>query len=150
MTQWIGTAGAICTIAVLLMLSGCPVDDLKKGNATGNAAAESSGTDSLQPGRGERAQSATGETATLELTAKGMHCDACETAITTLLSSMEGVKGVSTDYKTAHVTVNYDTLKVGVQEIIAAVEKLGYTVSEDAAKEQSESEAGKKTEAADE
>ena len=61
-----------------------------------------------------------------ELKIEGMHCGACATGIQMLVSQMEGVKSIFVDYNAKKGTVEFDPSKVSKDEIIKAIEELGY------------------------
>ncbi len=62
--------------------------------------------------------------------AQGMHCGACEMAIETSLYALPGVQSVDADFKTTEVVVEYDAQLNSHADVVAAIEKLGYTVEE--------------------
>lgn len=59
---------------------------------------------------------------------EGMHCDNCSTAITETLEHVDGVIEASADYEEGVAQATYHSRKVKVDELKAAIEKLGYTV----------------------
>ena len=62
-------------------------------------------------------------------TVEGMHCGGCSAAITAALEQVEGVVEASADHEKGLATATYDPRKAGVEELEAAIEKLGYTVT---------------------
>lgn len=58
----------------------------------------------------------------------GMHCNSCVTLITMELSEIPGVTGVVVDLKTGIGNVTL-TEKISDGEILAAVERAGYSAS---------------------
>jgi copper chaperone CopZ len=59
-----------------------------------------------------------------------MHCSNCAMRIEGLEDDLPGVQRVRASYHKQQVEVEYDESKLGAGEIIAAVRKLGYTVSD--------------------
>ncbi len=62
----------------------------------------------------------------ITLNIEGMHCGACATGIQMLVSSMDGVGSIFVDYETKKGTVEFDPAKVTKDQIIKAIEELGY------------------------
>ena len=60
---------------------------------------------------------------------EGMHCGACATGIQMLTSSMDGVKEVFVDYNSKKGSFEFDETKVSKDQIIKAIEELGYKAS---------------------
>lgn len=58
----------------------------------------------------------------------GMTCSACSAAIERNLPKAEGVIRASVNLATEKLTVEYDEEKITMEDIIARVDKLGYTV----------------------
>lgn len=69
------------------------------------------------------------ETVRTVFTVEGMHCGGCSAAITAALEKVEGVVEASADHEKGLATAVYDPRKAGVEELEAAIEKLGYTVT---------------------
>lgn len=69
------------------------------------------------------------ETVRTVFTVEGMHCGGCAAAITAALEKVEGVVEASADHEKGLATAVYDPRKAGVEELEAAIEKLGYTVT---------------------
>lgn len=65
----------------------------------------------------------------IELHIEGMHCGACATGIQMLTSQMDGVKSVFVDYDDKKGVFEFDTTKVNKDQIIKAIEELGYKAS---------------------
>ena len=65
----------------------------------------------------------------IEMQIGKMHCGACATGIQMLVSSMDGVKEVFVDYEKKVGTFEFDETKVTKEQIIKAIEELGYTAS---------------------
>jgi copper chaperone CopZ len=59
----------------------------------------------------------------------GMHCSGCSSAITSTLEKMSGVIEASADHEQGVAEAVYHPRKVEVEELKAAIEKLGYTVT---------------------
>lgn len=66
-------------------------------------------------------------TVTLEIA--GMTCGGCAIAAPKVLTRLDGVTKAEVSYETRRATVTYDPEKVTVEQLIAAVKKLGYTAS---------------------
>ena len=59
----------------------------------------------------------------------GMTCAACQANVTRCVSKLEGVEEVNVSLLANQMTVSYDESKVGEEDIIQAVEKIGYVAS---------------------
>lgn len=59
----------------------------------------------------------------------GMTCAACQANVTRCVSKLEGVEEVNVSLLANQMTVSYDESKVGEEDIIQAVEKIGYGAS---------------------
>lgn len=57
---------------------------------------------------------------------EGMTCSGCERAIQKVISNLQGVKTASADLQTSTVSVQYDPSLVNIEEIRAAVGRIGY------------------------
>ncbi len=57
---------------------------------------------------------------------EGMHCNSCALSIDMDVEDLEGVKTSDTSYAKQVLEVELDEEKVKVQQIIEAIEKLGY------------------------
>ncbi len=62
---------------------------------------------------------------------KGMHCVGCALAVDGALEDLPGVKSASTHYARRIADVEYDERRIGVAEILAAIEAAGYQGSAD-------------------
>jgi len=62
-------------------------------------------------------------------TVSGMHCDSCNAAIAGALQGMDGVLEASADYTKGEAVAVYRPKEVSADELKAAIEKLGYTVT---------------------
>ncbi len=67
-----------------------------------------------------------GEIKEITLDVQGMTCKLCPKAIKKSISNVNGVKKVDVSYKEKEAHVKYDVGETGVEEIIAAVKKIGY------------------------
>lgn len=65
----------------------------------------------------------------IEMKIEGMHCGACATGIQMLTSSMDGVREVFVDYEKKFGTFEFDETKVTKEQLIKAIEELGYKAS---------------------
>jgi copper chaperone CopZ len=55
-----------------------------------------------------------------------MHCSNCAMRLESLEDDLPGVSKVEASYRKGEMLVEYDENRLGVEEIIAAVKKLGY------------------------
>ncbi len=62
---------------------------------------------------------------TLNLTINGMHCGGCVKRVTLALQKVEGVETVNVEIGSA--SVNYDEGKAQQEEIVDAVNRIGFT-----------------------
>lgn len=62
---------------------------------------------------------------TLKLTIDGMHCGGCVKRVTLALQRVEGVETVNVEVGSA--SVNYDEGKAKQQEIVDAIDRIGFT-----------------------
>lgn len=60
---------------------------------------------------------------------EGMHCGSCEMLVDMELGELEGVKSTNTSYPKGITEVEFDEEKVKSEDIIKAIEKTGYKVS---------------------
>lgn len=67
--------------------------------------------------------------ATTTLSVDGMFCATCKVAVRTALSKLDGVKDARVDVANKSVTVEYDPNKVTPQQLVDAVNRLGYQAS---------------------
>ncbi len=68
---------------------------------------------------------------------EGMTCGGCEVAVKRAVKKIEGVDTVAASHKEASAEVTYDPAKVTPEEIVAAIEKIGFGAE---AEEQEEEE----------
>ena len=57
-----------------------------------------------------------------------MHCSNCVMRIEGLEDDLPGVQRVRASYKKQQVEVEYDETKVSADQIVAAIQQMGYTV----------------------
>lgn len=57
---------------------------------------------------------------------EGMTCGGCETAVKTVVKKLDGVEKVDASHRDKQATVTYDRAKVTSEQIVAAIERLGY------------------------
>ncbi len=65
----------------------------------------------------------------IKLNIEGMHCGACAVGIQMLLENTEGVKKAAVDYNSKIGEVEFDDEKIKLENIIKAIEELGYKAS---------------------
>ncbi len=58
---------------------------------------------------------------------EGMTCGGCEAGVEYKVGKLDGVERVEASYKDSRAEVTYDPEKVTPDEIVAAIEELGYT-----------------------
>lgn len=78
-------------------------------------------------GGGARAEGA--RVATVSLHVEGMTCASCKIAVRAALSRLDGVKEAEVDVPKKSATVEYDPAKVTPQQLVDAVNRLGYRAS---------------------
>jgi copper ion binding protein len=57
---------------------------------------------------------------------EGMTCGGCEAGVRLSVTKLDGVEKVEASYEKGRATVTYDAAKVTPEEIVAAIEGLGY------------------------
>lgn len=72
----------------------------------------------------EVVQQATGTKVSLSV--EGMHCGDCSKKVTAALSGVEGVNAVAVDYQNGVAEIAYDSGKVDVAALVAAVSATGF------------------------
>lgn len=60
---------------------------------------------------------------------QGMHCASCATMIDLDLEDLKGIIKAKTDYAKSELSVEYDEKLVSEKEIIASINKSGYSVA---------------------
>lgn len=68
-------------------------------------------------------------TRTITLAVKGMTCGGCVVGTRTVLTRLPGVSTAAVSYAKGTAVVTYDPQKVTVEQMIAAIKKLGYTAT---------------------
>lgn len=58
---------------------------------------------------------------------EGMTCGGCEVGVRLSVKKLDGVEEVEASYEEGRATVTYDAAKVTPEQIVAAIEELGYT-----------------------
>ncbi len=58
-----------------------------------------------------------------------MHCSACVMRLEGLEDDLPGVKSIKASYQKQQMEVDYDEKKLSAAQIVAAVQRLGYTVA---------------------
>lgn len=69
------------------------------------------------------------DSASVRLAIRGMTCGGCAIAARKMLTRLDGVASADVSYETQLATVVYDPAKVTIEQMIAAVKKLGYTAT---------------------
>lgn len=57
---------------------------------------------------------------------EGMTCSGCERTVSKIIGSIQGVENAKADHQNSSVTVDYDASKVSIDDIRAAVSRVGY------------------------
>jgi copper chaperone len=65
----------------------------------------------------------------VELKVEGMTCQGCVRSVTKKLSGMAGVSAAAVDLAAGKATVQYDDSSAKVDDLIAAVEQIGFHAS---------------------
>jgi copper ion binding protein len=65
----------------------------------------------------------------LELKVEGMTCDGCVRSVERKLSKVAGVESARADLGAGKATVEYDDAQAQADQLITAVEQIGYRVS---------------------
>lgn len=63
---------------------------------------------------------------TREIPIAGMHCENCKKRVTEALGALDGVNGVSVDWKRGRATVTFDDGKTGLLQIADTLDAIGY------------------------
>ena len=69
------------------------------------------------------------DSASVRLAIRGMTCGGCAIAARKVLTRLDGVVKADVSYETQLATVVYDPARVTIEQMIAAVKKLGYTAT---------------------
>jgi len=65
----------------------------------------------------------------LDLTIEGMHCKSCAAGVEMFVSQMEGIASVQVGYETKKGVMEFNSQKIKAEQIIKAIEQLGYQAS---------------------
>ena len=65
----------------------------------------------------------------ISLNVEGMSCPSCSVAVRTALKKVDGVKNAKVSVSDKRATVDYDPMKATPQQLIDAVNNLGYRAS---------------------
>lgn len=76
---------------------------------------------------GEEPTQSEPETTTSTFHVSGMTCGGCEVGVRRVVKKLEGIENVEASYEAETATVTYQFDMVTPDEIIAAIEELGYT-----------------------
>ena len=61
------------------------------------------------------------------LRAEGFSCPSCVTKIEKQVGKLDGVQDVTVHFASGRIEVNHDESKTSVEQLVAAVQKAGYT-----------------------
>ena len=64
----------------------------------------------------------------MTLKVEGMTCDHCEESIATGVNELAGIDSISVNHEDSTAFVRFDTVRVNLAQISAAIEKRGYHV----------------------
>lgn len=67
--------------------------------------------------------------ASVDLKVEGMTCQGCVRSVTKKLTGVAGVSGAQVDLAAGKATVQYDDAAAKVEDMIAAVEQIGFHAS---------------------
>jgi copper chaperone CopZ len=76
-----------------------------------------------------RAAGEPGSPTTVELSIEGMHCGSCVALVEEALTEQSGVAAASVDLDRARAVVGFDPSEIGVEELRAAIEAVGYAAT---------------------
>ncbi|MGH1143225.1 copper chaperone CopZ [Bacillus pseudomycoides] len=65
---------------------------------------------------------------TVTLNVQGMTCNHCKMAVTNALQELNGVNGVAVELQAGTVAVEYDEVKVNIEQLKDAIEEQGYDI----------------------
>jgi Cu+-exporting ATPase len=65
-----------------------------------------------------------------KLKVEGMHCSSCAMNIDFEVEDLEGIKSVETSYAKQLCEVEFDDEKIGINQIIDQIKKIGYKAIE--------------------
>jgi P-type Cu+ transporter len=61
---------------------------------------------------------------------KGMFCEGCAIAASTVLKKKEGVFNTEVDFSNETASIEYDPKKTNIKKIYSVIEEMGYKISE--------------------
>ena len=70
-----------------------------------------------------------GDTVSTKFEVEGMHCDGCSATIVGTLKRLDGVLSASAEHEDGVARATYRPRDVSADQLKAAIEKLGYTVT---------------------
>lgn len=70
-----------------------------------------------------------GDTVSTKFEVEGMHCDGCSATIVGTLKRVDGVLSASAEHENGVARATYRPRDVSADQLRAAIEKLGYTVT---------------------
>lgn len=76
-----------------------------------------------------RAEGPAAGSATVSLHVEGMTCASCKVAVRTALSKLDGVRDAKVDVHRKSAAIDYDPARVTPQQMVDAVNRLGYQAS---------------------
>ncbi len=76
-----------------------------------------------------RGEATVAGSATVSLRVEGMTCASCKVAVRTALSKLDGVNEARVDVARKSATIDYDPTRVTPQQMVDAVNRLGYQAS---------------------
>lgn len=65
----------------------------------------------------------------ITLSIEGMTCGSCVISVRRVLTRLDGVRSAEVSYENQRAVVTYDASKVTIEQMIAAIETLGYKAS---------------------
>ena len=71
------------------------------------------------------------QTTTAVFKVDGMTCGGCEVALRTAIGKLDGVERVKASHKEGRAAVTYNQEKVTPEQILAAIDKLGYKAEQE-------------------
>lgn len=63
---------------------------------------------------------------TASLVTSGLHCTSCSMLVDLTVGELDGVADVKTDHATGETVVRFDSATVSVEQIIEAIQSVGY------------------------
>jgi len=80
----------------------------------------------LSPAKAALTNPGASAAATVELKIDGMFCEGCASSVRSSLADVTGVASAQVSFDEKKARVSYDPAKTSIEQLIAAVEKLGY------------------------